>query len=98
MASRLAKAASWSKQLLELCAKKADAYVSFSLFYPQLVLIIINSRTSLEAEAYAGYMVGNLSLYREEWNLALQSFGTARRIYTEVQMTVYHLPSLLIDV
>ena len=41
-------------------------------------------RSCLEAEAYAGYMNGNLALYREDWNMALQSFTTARRIYTEL--------------
>ena len=41
-------------------------------------------RTCLEAEAYAGYMQGNLALYREEWSVALGNFSTAKRIYEQV--------------
>ncbi|KDO27010.1 hypothetical protein SPRG_07722 [Saprolegnia parasitica CBS 223.65] len=43
-----------------------------------------DARTSLEAEAYASYMAGNLALYKEEWKLALEKFTTAQRIYTEL--------------
>ncbi|CAK4617853.1 hypothetical protein LEN26_012584 [Aphanomyces euteiches] len=43
-----------------------------------------DARTSLEAEAYASYMAGNLALYKEEWKLALEKFGTAHRIYSEL--------------
>ncbi|OQR93199.1 signal recognition particle [Achlya hypogyna] len=43
-----------------------------------------DARTSLEAEAYASYMAGNLALYKEEWKLALEKFSTAQRIYSEL--------------
>ncbi|OQR90134.1 signal recognition particle [Thraustotheca clavata] len=43
-----------------------------------------DARTSLEAEAYASYMAGNLALYKEEWKAALEKFTTAQRIYTEL--------------
>lgn len=43
-----------------------------------------DTRTCLEAEAYAGYMAGNVALYREEWDLALSSFSTCHRIYSEL--------------
>ncbi|KAF0717339.1 Aste57867_2370 [Aphanomyces stellatus] len=43
-----------------------------------------DARTSLEAEAYAAYMGGNLALYKEEWKLALEKFGTAKGIYSEL--------------
>jgi signal recognition particle subunit SRP68 len=42
------------------------------------------SRTSLEAEAYAAYMLGNLAFHREEHERALDKFATARRIYSDL--------------
>src|SRR5688500_5302525 len=42
------------------------------------------SRTSLEAEAYAAYMAGNLAFHREEHVAALDKFATARRIYSDL--------------
>lgn len=41
-------------------------------------------RTSLEAEAYAAYMAGNLAFHREEHVVALDKFDTARRIYADL--------------
>ncbi|CEG38668.1 signal recognition particle 68 kda protein [Plasmopara halstedii] len=41
-------------------------------------------RTSLEAEAYAAYMAGNLAFHREEHVLALDKFSTVHRIYTDL--------------
>lgn len=43
-----------------------------------------NARTVLEAEAYANYMKGNLTLYREDWKAALQHYSTAQKIYAEL--------------
>ncbi|KAE9025738.1 hypothetical protein PR003_g11609 [Phytophthora rubi] len=43
-----------------------------------------DARTSLEAEAYAAYMAGNLAFHREEHVAALDKFGTARRIYSDL--------------
>ncbi|KAF4046313.1 RNA-binding signal recognition particle 68 [Phytophthora infestans] len=43
-----------------------------------------DARTSLEAEAYAAYMAGNLAFHREEHIAALEKFGTARRIYADL--------------
>ncbi|KAI9917726.1 hypothetical protein PsorP6_012356 [Peronosclerospora sorghi] len=43
-----------------------------------------DARTSLEAEAYAAYMSGNLAFHREEHVAALEKFGTARRIYADL--------------
>ncbi|KAL3658051.1 hypothetical protein V7S43_016895 [Phytophthora oleae] len=43
-----------------------------------------DARTSLEAEAYAAYMAGNLAFHREEHVAALEKFGTARRIYADL--------------
>jgi signal recognition particle subunit SRP68 len=43
-----------------------------------------DARTSLEAEAYAAFMAGNLALYEEDWKRAFEAFGTAHRIYSEV--------------
>lgn len=45
---------------------------------------MVHRRTSLEAEAYAAYMVGNLAFHREEHTLALEKFTTARRIYSDL--------------
>ncbi|TDH70331.1 hypothetical protein CCR75_003995 [Bremia lactucae] len=41
-------------------------------------------RTSLEAEAFAAYMAGNLAFHREEHVAALDKFGTAHRIYADL--------------
>uniref|UniRef100_K3XAM4 Signal recognition particle subunit SRP68 n=1 Tax=Globisporangium ultimum (strain ATCC 200006 / CBS 805.95 / DAOM BR144) TaxID=431595 RepID=K3XAM4_GLOUD len=43
-----------------------------------------DARTSLEAEAYAAYMAGNLAFHREEHVVALDKFATARRIYSDL--------------
>ncbi|CAH0475639.1 unnamed protein product [Peronospora belbahrii] len=43
-----------------------------------------DARTSLEAEAYAAYMAGNFAFHREEHVVALEKFGTARRIYADL--------------
>ncbi|OWZ05241.1 Signal recognition particle, partial [Phytophthora megakarya] len=43
-----------------------------------------DARTSLEAEAYAAYMAGNLAFHREEHVAALEKFNTARRIYADL--------------
>uniref|UniRef100_A0AAV1UYH6 Signal recognition particle subunit SRP68 n=1 Tax=Peronospora matthiolae TaxID=2874970 RepID=A0AAV1UYH6_9STRA len=43
-----------------------------------------DARTSLEAEAYAAYMAGNLAFHREEHVEALEKFGTVRRIYVDL--------------
>lgn len=43
-----------------------------------------DARTSLEAEAYAAYMRGNLAFHREEHESALDKFSTARRIYSDL--------------
>ncbi|TMW69576.1 hypothetical protein Poli38472_001732 [Pythium oligandrum] len=43
-----------------------------------------DARTSLEAEAYAAFMMGNLAFHREEHERALDKFATARRIYSDL--------------
>ncbi|TYZ62172.1 hypothetical protein PybrP1_009643 [[Pythium] brassicae (nom. inval.)] len=43
-----------------------------------------DARTSVEAEAYAAYMAGNLAFHREEHVAALDKFATARRIYADL--------------
>lgn len=48
------------------------------------LLLGITSRTSLEAEAYAAFMAGNLAFHREEHKAALDKFATAKRIYSDL--------------
>ena len=43
-----------------------------------------DKRTALEAEAYAGFIVGNLHLERERWAQALSNFRRAKTICTEL--------------
>lgn len=43
-----------------------------------------DQRTVLEAEAYAGFMVGNLHLERERWAQALSNFKRTKTICTEL--------------
>ncbi|KAL0583355.1 hypothetical protein ABG067_006735 [Albugo candida] len=43
-----------------------------------------DARTSLEAEAYKGYMTGIYAFYKEEHEEALRQLRTARRIYADL--------------
>lgn len=50
----------------------------------EICAVRADARTSLEAEAYAAYMAGNLAFHREEHVVALEKFNTARRIYADL--------------
>ena len=50
----------------------------------QLCATRADKRTALEAEAYAGYMHGNLHLEREQWGEALTHLRRTRTITTEL--------------
>ncbi|KAG2522513.1 hypothetical protein BBO99_00004828 [Phytophthora kernoviae] len=50
----------------------------------EICAVRADARTSLEAEAYAAYMAGNLAFHREEHVAALDKFNTARRIYSDL--------------
>ncbi|ERM98253.1 signal recognition particle subunit SRP68 [Amborella trichopoda] len=57
----------------------------WAILFAQLCSAKGDSRTSLEAEAYASYMKGSLFLEREQnWDTALQDFKKARAIYEEL--------------
>lgn len=59
--------------------------VKWATLFSELCAIKGDSRTSLEAEAYASYMKGNL-LFEQDQNLdiALKSFKSARVVYEEL--------------
>ncbi|KAL6044076.1 signal recognition particle subunit srp68 [Balamuthia mandrillaris] len=45
---------------------------------------LADDRTKLEAEAYAGWMAGNLHFHQEKWKEALECFDRARKIYNHL--------------
>lgn len=59
--------------------------VKWATLFAELCAIKGDSRTSLEAEAYASYMKGNLLFEQDQnWDIALKSFKSARAVYEEL--------------
>lgn len=59
--------------------------VKWATFFAELCAMKGDSRTSLEAEAYASYMKGNLLFEQDQnWDIALKSFKSARAVYEEL--------------
>ncbi|KAL7603464.1 uncharacterized protein LOC111892260 [Lactuca sativa] len=59
--------------------------VKWATLFAELCSIKGDSRTSLEAEAYASYMKGNLLFEQDQnWDIALKSFKSARVVYEEL--------------
>ncbi|XP_075479875.1 uncharacterized protein LOC142520673 [Primulina tabacum] len=59
--------------------------VKWATLFQELCSIKGDSRTSLEAEAYASYMKGNLLFEQDRnWDIALKSFKSARAVYEEL--------------
>ncbi|KAL3529077.1 hypothetical protein ACH5RR_008399 [Cinchona calisaya] len=59
--------------------------VKWATLFQELCSIKGDSRTSLEAEAYASYMRGNLLFEQDKnWEVALKSFKSARAVYEEL--------------
>ncbi|XP_071710376.1 uncharacterized protein [Rutidosis leptorrhynchoides] len=59
--------------------------VKWATLFAELCAIKGDSRTSLEAEAYASYMKGNLLFEQDQnWDVALKSFKSARVVYEEL--------------
>ncbi|KAL3512073.1 hypothetical protein ACH5RR_024790 [Cinchona calisaya] len=59
--------------------------VKWAVLFQELCAIKGDSRTSLEAEAYASYMRGNLLFEQDQnWEVALKSFKSARAVYEEL--------------
>lgn len=59
--------------------------VKWASLFAQLCAIKGDSRTSLEAEAYASYMKGNLLFEQDQnWDTALRNFKSARAVYEEL--------------
>ncbi|XP_027183937.1 signal recognition particle subunit SRP68-like [Coffea eugenioides] len=59
--------------------------VKWATLFQDLCSIKGDSRTSLEAEAYAAYMRGNLLFEQDQnWEVALKSFKSARAVYEEL--------------
>ncbi|KAG9150865.1 hypothetical protein Leryth_003000 [Lithospermum erythrorhizon] len=59
--------------------------VKWASLFQELCAIKGDSRTSLEAEAYAAYMKGNLLFEQDKnWDVALKCFKSARAVYEEL--------------
>ncbi|XP_076893630.1 uncharacterized protein LOC143545669 isoform X2 [Bidens hawaiensis] len=59
--------------------------VKWATLFAELCAIKGDSRTSLEAEAYASFMKGNLLFEQDQnWDIALKSFKSARVVYEEL--------------
>ncbi|KAK4410706.1 Signal recognition particle subunit SRP68 [Sesamum angolense] len=59
--------------------------VKWATHFQELCSIKGDSRTSLEAEAYASYMKGNLLFEQDQqWDIALKCFKGARAVYEEL--------------
>ncbi|KAK3042488.1 hypothetical protein RJ639_000212 [Escallonia herrerae] len=59
--------------------------VKWATLFAELCAIKGDSRTSLEAEAYASYMKGSLLFEQDQnWDIALKSFKSARAVYDEL--------------
>ncbi|KAH7522473.1 hypothetical protein FEM48_Zijuj07G0142400 [Ziziphus jujuba var. spinosa] len=59
--------------------------VKWATLFSQLCAVKGDSRTSLEAEAYASFMKGNLLFEQDKnWDTALMNFKSARAVYEEL--------------
>ncbi|KAL8159912.1 hypothetical protein V2J09_001449 [Rumex salicifolius] len=59
--------------------------VKWASLFAQLCAVKGDSRTSLEAEAYASYMKGTLLFEQDQnWDTALRNFKSARAVYEEL--------------
>ncbi|KAL3849548.1 hypothetical protein ACJIZ3_011430 [Penstemon smallii] len=59
--------------------------VKWATLFQELCATKGDSRTSLEAEAYASYMKGNLLFEQDQhWDIALKCFKSARAVYEEL--------------
>lgn len=73
-----------SRQRIYLIGRLRKA-VKWATLFAQLCAIKGDSRTSLEAEAYASYMKGNLLFEQDQnWDTALMNFKSARAVYEEL--------------
>ncbi|XP_075636601.1 uncharacterized protein LOC142608815, partial [Castanea sativa] len=73
-----------SRQRIYLIGRLRKA-VKWATLFAQLCTIKGDSRTSLEAEAYASYMKGNLLFEQDQnWDTALMNFKSARAVYEEL--------------
>nr|GMD03465.1 signal recognition particle subunit SRP68 [Ipomoea batatas]GMD25912.1 signal recognition particle subunit SRP68 [Ipomoea batatas] len=59
--------------------------VKWAILFEELCAIKGDSKTSLEAEAYAAYMKGNLLFEQDKnWDVALKCFRSARAVYEQL--------------
>ncbi|KAK8962898.1 hypothetical protein KSP40_PGU019816 [Platanthera guangdongensis] len=73
-----------SRQRIYLLGRLRKA-VKWAVLFSQLCAIKGDSRTSLEAEAYASYMKGTLLFEQDQnWKTALRNFRKARDVYEEL--------------
>lgn len=73
-----------ARQRIYLIGRMKKA-VKWASLFSQLCAIKGDSRTSLEAEAYASYMKGNLLFEQDQnWDTALMNFKSARAVYEEL--------------
>lgn len=72
------------KQRIYLIGRLRKA-VKWATLFSQLCALKGDSRTSLEAEAYASYMKGSLLFEQDQnWDTALRNFKSARAVYEEL--------------
>ncbi|XP_030541376.1 signal recognition particle subunit SRP68-like [Rhodamnia argentea] len=73
-----------SRQRIHLIGRLMKA-VKWATLFSQLCSVKGDSRTSLEAEAYASYMKANLLFEQDRnWDTALMNFKSARAVYEEL--------------
>lgn len=73
-----------ARQTIYLIGRLRKA-VKWATLFSQLCAIKGDSRTSLEAEAYANYMKGSLLFEQDKnWDTALMCFKSARAVYEEL--------------
>ncbi|KAI6690940.1 hypothetical protein NL676_027768 [Syzygium grande] len=73
-----------SRQRIHLIGRLRKA-VKWATLFSQLCSLKGDSRTSLEAEAYASYMKANLLFEQDRsWDTALMNFKSARAVYEEL--------------
>ncbi|KAF8023665.1 hypothetical protein BT93_F0995 [Corymbia citriodora subsp. variegata] len=73
-----------SRQRIHLIGRLRKA-VKWATLFSQLCSVKGDSRTSLEAEAYASYMKANLLFEQDRnWDTALMNFKSARAVYEEL--------------
>ncbi|XP_010908216.1 uncharacterized protein [Elaeis guineensis] len=72
------------RQQIHLLGRLRKA-VKWAILFSQLCAVKGDSRTSLEAEAYASYMKGTLLFEQDKnWETALMNFKNARAVYEEL--------------